>query len=91
MRIIFAIATFLCLVVFVVGLLTNNHPMADVGISGFLLGSMVVGAMSLWRRHKQRRSERNPKAESERMSLSLTTELTDSVVRSMSKERERRK
>ena len=76
---------------FVVGLITNNYPMADVGISGFLVGGMVVGAMSLWRRHKQRRSERFSKSESERMSLSLTTELTDSVVRSMNKETAKKK
>ena len=90
MLIVIAIVTFLCLVLFVVGLLTSNAPMADVGISGFLLGSMVVGGMALWGRHKQRRSWRTAKAESERMSLSLTTELTDSVVRSMEKERERK-
>ena len=53
MRIVAMIA-FLGIALYVGGLIEHDFLMADVGASAFILGSMVVGAMSLWKRRKHR-------------------------------------
>jgi hydrogenase-4 membrane subunit HyfE len=69
------------LVLFVAGIITHDDAMSDVGISTFILGSMVVSALLMRRRHQQRRAETTLGAVSGR--VPLTVALTESAVRSM--------
>ena len=72
----------------IAGFVTNDEPMRHVGISAFILGLMMVSALSLWKRRKQRRVETKSKAESER--VPLTSALTEAAVRSMKAKQGRR-
>jgi hypothetical protein len=85
MRIV-ATFTFLGIALYVVGLIEHDFLMADVGASAFILGSMVVGAMSLWKRHKQRRLDLASETDADR--VSLTAALTESAVRSLNKKKD---
>jgi hypothetical protein len=73
------------LILLVAGIITHDDAMSDVGISTFILGSLVVSALSMRRRYQQRRAETSLGAESER--VSLTVALTESVVRSTRREK----